>query len=486
MQISSPHRALHEPKRASASRTLRNRLCLAACVLAAVPAAVSTQTLAHPGWNGNGLNTDPWWRHAVFYEIQGDPPETAFKAVATTLDALRALGVDALLLPAPSLPAQPAAPPGSSAESPALKDPAISELEELIHQASRRGMRVLLTLPATPDPSAAARFWLSRGVAGFHVVTAAATSQSGQTSQAVVESMRRILGSAVGQRIVLADFDPTAASTAAAPPTRRARRSDSAANATAALLQIDSRIGQRATLDAAGLRPLLAQTLAQPNLLLGFDPPAPPPGSPDPAAALAKAIASVLLTLHPTALIDSKIGANAHLALKPDEAPVADAAPASAPPQPATPPPPAPLPAVPPPGTYVPYVPPPRPVTPPPPAPPPPVDPLTDWYRQLLELHLGNATLRFGSMTMLDFDRQNALVWVARPATNSVVTPPVVVACNLSAAPVELSIGAAIMGLNLRGTYLRTLLRSDKAMGPQDLNAVILPPFSVYIGELRR
>jgi hypothetical protein len=40
--------------------------------------------------------------------------------------------------------------------------------------------------------------------------------------------------------------------------------------------------------------------------------------------------------------------------------------------------------------------------------------------------------------------------------------------------------------MNLHGDYLRTLLRSDKAMGPQDINSVILPPFAVYIGELRR
>jgi hypothetical protein len=40
--------------------------------------------------------------------------------------------------------------------------------------------------------------------------------------------------------------------------------------------------------------------------------------------------------------------------------------------------------------------------------------------------------------------------------------------------------------LDLHGTYLRTLLRSDAAIGPEDLNSVTLPPFGVYIGELKR
>jgi alpha-glucosidase len=60
------------------------------------------------------------------------------------------------------------------------------------------------------------------------------------------------------------------------------------------------------------------------------------------------------------------------------------------------------------------------------------------------------------------------------------------VACNLSASPLRLSLTAAVRSLNLRGSYLLTLLRSDQAMGPQDLDSVALPPFAVYIGELHR
>ncbi|HEX9198243.1 MAG TPA: hypothetical protein VF865_01695, partial [Acidobacteriaceae bacterium] len=148
-----------------------------------------------------------------------------------------------------------------------------------------------------------------------------------------------------------------------------------------------------------------------------------------------------------------------------------------------TPPPPAPLP----PGTYLPYVPYSPPAKPHPAASKPvQTDPLTTWYRKLNALHHDNAVIRSGSKVFLDFDAQNALVWVNRPASPSPSTPPIVVACNLSSSPVQLSLAAAMKELNLHGFFLRTILRSDDAMGAQDLNSVNLPPFGVYIGELRR
>jgi alpha-glucosidase len=60
------------------------------------------------------------------------------------------------------------------------------------------------------------------------------------------------------------------------------------------------------------------------------------------------------------------------------------------------------------------------------------------------------------------------------------------VACNLSSSPLQLSLTSAIHSLNLRGSYLLTVLRSDQAMGAQDLGSVTLPPFAVYIGALHR
>jgi alpha-glucosidase len=446
-----------------------HRLRLAALLLLAAALPASAQTLARPGWAGSGLNNDPWWRQAVFYQVSaspanppgGSPAEQLrlqqsadYKSIAARLDALHSLGVDALIVPAPPLPA-------SLAPAPALDD-----FDDLIHQASRRGIRVLLTLSApsaSADLSATARFWLSRGIAGFRLVAPPSTSP--QDSQSIVQALRRITSNAVGQRIVISDFNPNPSATPPAPPASRqpsrrtsARRSNRPGDVLNAQLLIGPQLSQLDLPDAAGLRPLLAQSLLAPNLLLDFHPPAPPPTGPDPYPALARAISAILLTTHSAALIE----ASPSLVLQPDAPPAPEAAP---PPvrtlavnRPA--------------------------VTPRPAAPPTPT--LADWISKLSALHHGNATVRYGSVSLLDFDAQNALVWVIRPPANSALTPPVVVACNLSSSPLRLSLTSAIHSLNLRGSFLITLLRSDQAMGPQDLDSVTLPPFAVYIGELHR
>ena len=443
-----------------------HRLRLAALLLLAAALPASAQTLARPGWAGSGLNNDPWWRQAVFYQVSaspanppgGSPAEQLrlqqsadYKSIAARLDALHSLGVDALIVPAPPLPA-------SLAPAPALDD-----FDDLIHQASRRGIRVLVTLSApsaSADLAPTARFWLSRGIAGFRLVTPPETSP--QDSQSIVQALRRITSSAVGQRIVISDFNPNPTATPLAPPssrqpsrTRRANRTGDVLNAQ---LLIGPQLSQLDLPDAENIRPLLVRSLLTPNILLDFYHPSSPTTEPDPYPALARAISAILLTTHSAALIEAGPG----LVLQPDAPPAPEAAP---PPvrtlavnRPA--------------------------VTPRPPAPPTPT--LADWTSRLSALHHGNATVRYGSVSLLDFDAQNALVWVIRPPANSALTPPVVVACNLSSSPLRLSLTSAIHSLNLRGSFLITLLRSDQAMGPQDLDSVTLPPFAVYIGELHR
>jgi len=450
----------------------RHRLRIALLLLLASTLPSSAQALARPGMTGFGPNSDPWWRQAVFYQISSSPANPPgnspseqlrlqhsadYKFIAARLDALHSLGVDALLVPMPPLPA-------SLAPAPALDD-----FDELIHQASRRGIRVLVTLPPPSVPSdlaPTARFWLSRGVAGFRLVTPPETSP--QDSQSLRQSLRKITGSSVGQRIVISDFNPNPTATPLASPASRqpsraasTRRANRLGGATGAQLQIDSQLSQLDLPDAANLRPLLAQSLLTPNLLLDFRPPAPPPTGSDPYPALARAMAAILLTTHSVALIDD----GPSLVLQPDTTPAPEAEPLS--PTAAR--------------TLAVNHPAPifRPAAPPSPA-------LVDWISRLSALHHGNPTLRSGRVTMLDFDAQNALVWVIRPATNSALAPPVVVACNLSASPLQLSLTSAVHSLNLRGSFLLTLLRTDQAMGPQDLDSVNLPPFAVYIGELHR
>ena len=435
-------------------------LCLAA-VFAAAP--VPAQMLARPGWNGNGLDTDPWWQRAVFYRIDSQPD---FKDIASRLDSLRSLGVDALILPAPELPA-----PGSNGAMPNLDD-----LDELLRQASSHDIRTLLTLHAASgkaDISGLARFWLSHGVAGLYIATPAGTSP--EDVQAVVESVRKSASGALGRRVILSDLDqaaPDSAERSRAAHAAVSARSSRGSAVSPAQMQIDSRLSRLPTLDAASLRPLLVQTIAQPNLLLDI--------RPDAHSELSDVVATIALLTHPAALIESE----ANLVLEPSAAPAAAPAQPAAerPAKPTQQPPPLPT------GTYVPYV----PYVPPPPksraaaAPQPkPADPRTTWYQRLAVLHHDNAVVRSGSKVFLDFDAQNALVWVNRPASLSPSNPPVVVICNLSSAPLELSLTDAIKKLNLRGFFLRPLLRSYDAMGAQPLDAISLPAYGVYIGELR-
>lgn len=437
------------------------RLLISTLLLLALPAALTAQVLARPGWKGSGLNADPWWKHAIFYNVAA--PETVdFKALTIRLDALKSLDVDALILPAPALPA-----PGSNGAMTDLED-----FDELLRAASRHAIRVVLTIQAPSsdaDLSGLARFWLNRGVAGLHIASPAGASA--QETQALVQSVRKQAAAALGQRIILSDVD-LAPPAAAAPSREPARHPVRSSNLPAAELQIDTGAASLPTLDAASLRPLLIEAAAKRDLLLDLRPAA--PGSP-----VSFPLAAIALAGSGAALIDSR--ANLVLEVN-EEKPAAVEEPAKPVAQP--------LPSQPPPGVYLPYVPYVRPEKPKPaatPAPTPkPQDPLTNWYRQLAALHHDDTTLRTGTDLVSDFDSQNALVWVVRPPSPSLITPPVVVVCNLSASPLELSLTQAMKSLNLRGTFLRTLLRTESAMGGQDLDAVKVPAFGVYIGELRR
>ncbi|GAC1414401.1 MAG: hypothetical protein NVSMB62_00240 [Acidobacteriaceae bacterium] len=451
--------------------------------------AAPAQTLAHPNWVGNGMSTDPWWQHAVVFRIRGSAEQVGgaratpadYKYLSSRINALRSIGFDALLLPAPEIPGQGS---GTAAPQSASNQSEIDQLDDLIRLASSRGVRVLLTLhpaSASEDLSGNARFWLSRGIAGFHVITPQGANSA--EALAMVQSLRRLTAGVVGQRIVISDLDlatsdTTAAMLPAAPIARRtgaahgARTSDIAPQ-----LELDSRL-DHVELKAATLRGLLAQTSGQPNLLLDLDNAAASPavgsGSPANRASFARVVATLALLNHPSALVDSDVNLVLDPAPEHTDADDADQ------PKPAAAPPPQP-------GVYLPY----KPYVPTSkarnePAQPAPKDPLTLWYKQLAALHHGNGAVRAGAQTLLDFDSQNALVWVSRASTPSAQGAPVVVACNLSGAPVQLSLRAPLESLGLRGNYLRTLLRSDRMLGPQDLTTVTLPAYGVYIGELRR
>jgi alpha-glucosidase len=406
--------------------------------------AAPAQTLARPGWNGSGFNADQWWKHAVFYNVAtASTAAVDLKATTAKLDTLRAIGVDALILPQLPLPAQPSQPDAQQGAAASADAAVLDDFDELIHQASRDDIRVLLKLyvpNGSVDLSAAARFWLNRGVSGFHVVTAPTVNP--QDAQTIMQAVRRTTNGAVGARIVISDMDPAAGPTVPLQPRLHARATTSYrrgtrhADAATPHLQIDSRLDRLPSLDAASIRAALAQSLMTPDLLLDFSSPfavapvysGPGPDSPSsvatPNASLERVRAAILMATHSAALIDGNATAGAAA--------------------------------------------------------------IEDWYRQLSILHHGNSTLRLGAVSVLDFDAQNALVWVFRPATITSLTPPIVVVCNLSGSASHLSLTAPLRALNLRGTFLRTLARTYDALGGEDLNAVNLPPYAVYIGELRR
>ena len=463
----------------------RRLLCAPALLSIALAATVSAQVLVHPGWmRTNSSAAEPWYQRAVFYQmgspsLRGVPCQSEdfagfcdgvtkidFKAF-TDLDALQSTGIDAVIVPPPALPSL----AGASADQALAAQSELDSFDSFTRQATAHGIRVLVALPAKhadSDLSGRIRFWLTRGVAGLRLEIPPGTST--QDRAAIAASARTLAAGPGGQRIVLVDAESNSAATPAATKPGRADRSTQRGTSSALQLQV---IPLSGPLTAASLRPQLATTLATRDSLLDT---LPPNESAD-AAPLARALTTLALAANPAALIDPAKPLILPASIPPPE-PVDESVKPAPPPTPPQPPPGVYLP-------YVPYVPPPRPVkkiAPPPAA----TDPFTEWVAKLAVLHHSNAALRTGSRTILDFDAQNVLVWVAKPALPTPQNPPVVVLCNLSAQPVEFSLADAIKKLNLHGFFLRTLLRSDDAMGAQDLNAIKLAPYAVFIGEVRR
>ncbi|MGA7158397.1 MAG: hypothetical protein WBY53_16235 [Acidobacteriaceae bacterium] len=99
---------------------------------------------------------------------------------------------------------------------------------------------------------------------------------------------------------------------------------------------------------------------------------------------------------------------------------------------------------------------------------------LLNLYRQLIALHHDNATVRSGSMEVLNHDDQDSLVWVRRAPASSRTSTTVVVACNLSDRPLVLS-GMGEVTVN----FMRSLLQPASG----DLMKVM--PGMVMVGETR-
>jgi Alpha amylase, catalytic domain len=450
-------------------------LCLA-CAFTFAPGAPA-QTLARPGWAGSGINTDVWWKHPIVYQVNPinfSPPVdnatagSALHGVAERLDYIHSLGVDALLLTTLQ-------PDAAHAQS---LDPAygtLDDLDDLIHEASRRNIRVLLDLdphiPAADLPNVA-RFWLNRGIAGFHVIGAT------PEAHAQAAELRKAAGTYLGQRILIGDVDPTLRPS----PQQRTYK---APDTQIPQLLLDASLGAVTPLNPSPIRSAIESTeniaLAGHAIpLLATDGPSfqrsmSRYADGEHSVDIAKLLATILFTTRAQPLLyyGQELGVSA-----PQSSEAASSTPIimwNAPP-------------------------------PPPkgkPAPPPETettitsatpnaaledaDPnsLLNWYRKLIELHHSNNTINSGEYLTINRDDQNVLIVIRKPKNVSSANPILVILCNLSGQPQHLSIKADIAKLHLRGSFLRTVLRSDNGMGTMHLESTTLPPYMAYIGALR-
>jgi hypothetical protein len=445
-------------------------LCLA-CAFTFTPGAPA-QTLARPGWAGSGINTDVWWKHPVVYQVNPinfNPSEgSGLHCVAQRLDYIHSLGVDALLLTTLQ-------PDPTQAQS---LDPAygtLDDLDDLIHEASRRNIRVLLDLDShipTADLPNVARFWLNRGIAGFHVVGATPEAHAQATE------LRKAAGSYLGQRILIGDVDPSL-------PSSPQQRTYKAPDKQTAQLLLDTSLGAVSPLNPAAIRSAIESTeniaLAGHAIpLLATDGPAfkrsmSRYGDGQHNLDIAKLLATILFTTRAQPLLyyGQELGVT-----DPPSSEASSATPIIT--WDAPPPPPKGKPA-----------PPPEPETTPTNASPNAAleeadpDSLLSWYRKLIELHHSNATINSGEYLTINRDDQNVLIMIRKPKNVSPTSPVLIILCNLSDKPAQLSIKADTMKLHLRGSFLRTILRSDNGMGTMHLESMTLPPYAAYIGALR-
>lgn len=197
-------------------------LMLLAAISCMLPAAAYAQTLARRGWAGSGLDMAPWWKSAVFYQVDPDSMQssvdagkTSFAALADRLDYLKSLNVDALVLTPFSLAPPEAQTAQTSAANSALQTEA--DFDTLLAEAGRRHMRILIDLHVTQQTSATtlalARFWMGRGVAGLRLgltrKQASANNFSPGDVVDLVKRLRVLCATYPGDRVLLWDSDET-------------------------------------------------------------------------------------------------------------------------------------------------------------------------------------------------------------------------------------------------------------------------------------
>lgn len=442
-------------------------------LFATLPVSSGAQMLAQPGWAGFGVDSTPWWRNAVFYELDpltfqdsnGDGIGD-FAGITQRLDYLQSLNVDAIVLSPLNVEVKAGASP--------MIDPVYgssNDFDELLQQATRRKIRLVVDLPLTstvtiPEITGLARFWLNSGVAGLRLThdpadkTVMTSAQVGQ----MVAALRPVVGSLGGQRVLLTDSSLGADGPAAAGRTT--------GKGLAPLLTLDRQVGFPEHLSGAALKAALsgASGIAAPVFLTDS---ADQPRALDRyhdaehADPLARLLATILLTQRSGAQIyqGQELGLTSAAGAKPETPHDASLAPI-------------PMPW----GdkagftTGKPWL----------PVPAKPTeeaedgDPtsLLNWYRTLSMLHHNNPAFTNGPSALIETGNPEVVAWTRKPEVGGMV----VVVCNLSAAPVTVNLKPV-----LHSGFLRSLVSSAEVgrfIQPAPVEAVPLGAYGVYLGVL--
>jgi len=109
---------------------------------------------------------------------------------------------------------------------------------------------------------------------------------------------------------------------------------------------------------------------------------------------------------------------------------------------------------------------------------------LLNLYRRLIELHHDNPTMRNGQEILLDYDDLGAVVWIRQPSFGSRSTA-IIAVCNLSGAPLHLSLDQELKQHRIQTGTLRNLLSSGATpLSVQSTSDLTLPAYGVFLGEL--
>jgi alpha-glucosidase len=106
-------------------------------------------------------------------------------------------------------------------------------------------------------------------------------------------------------------------------------------------------------------------------------------------------------------------------------------------------------------------------------------DSLLNWYKQLIHLRRDNAALHSGELTMLNATDTKVLSWMRQVPGQ----PAVIVACNFTAEPQKFGFDLSQQGVTSK--QAKTLMKTPGSSDPATLDAVNLPPFGVYIGQVQ-